>query len=358
MDFPPSCEVPRGTDPRLHPFLEATSPNGVDAELTRLLELATPLVLRVVRNRPCGGAEYDADDVVSEVRTQVVACLQRLRAEGGASSLVAAPIADFENYVRTVAYNIWAETLRQQNPERTKLQNRLHYLLAKRSTQHGFALWRVDGSGTWAGFECWRDTVPTTFSGERHLRLMLDPHSAADEACGAGEWSPLNLPDLVAGLLGWLGGPLKLSELVNAVARLQGSPVSAPTLASEDADHPLTESGLVDPRPSPCDELRWKEYLTWLWQQSAQLTLPQRCAFLLHSPCLHEMEFAGLTSIRLVASALGLATECMAELWNSLPLDDLAIGRLLGAERQQVINWRKAARIRLGHEWQRWSEQG
>ena len=66
------------------------------------------------------------------------------------------------------------------------------------------------------------------------------------------------------------------------------------------------------------------------------------------------MELLGLTSVRQAATALGLTAERMAELWNQLPLDDLTIGRLQGVGRQQVINWRKAARIQLGREWQSW----
>ena len=75
---------------------------------------------------------------------------------------------------------------------------------------------------------------------------------------------------------------------------------------------------------------------------------------MLHSHCLHEMEFAGVTSIRKAATRLELAAEHMAGLWPALPLDDLRIGDMMGVGRQQVINWRKAARLRLGREWQRW----
>ena len=338
-------------DPRLHPFLEAVTRTDADAELTRLMELATPSILSVVRHRAYGGKECEAEDVVSEARTQIVGCLQRMREDGGRSPR-GASIADFETYVRTMAYNIWAETLRRENPERSKLQNRLHYLLAKRSTQYGFGLWMTDDGGPWAGFECWRGTIPETFSSERHLRLLTAAQAAATDACGAVDWSSLNLPDLVAALLSWLGGPLKLSDLVNAVLRLQKVTAPVEVLAPDEADF-----ALVDPDFSPSEALRWKEYLSWLWQQTAQLTLPQRCAFWLHSHCLHELEFAGLASVRQAASALGLAAERMAELWNALPIDDLTIGGLLGVDRQQVINWRKAARIRLGRAWQAWSNQ-
>jgi len=42
-----------------------------------------------------------------------------------------------------------------------------------------------------------------------------------------------------------------------------------------------------------------------------------------------------------------MTIEALAELWNSLPLDDHAIAARLGITRQQVINLRRAARERL-----------
>ena len=46
-------------------------------------------------------------------------------------------------------------------------------------------------------------------------------------------------------------------------------------------------------------------------------------------------------------TALALAAEQFAELYNRLPLDDATIAQRLGITRQQVINLRKAARDRL-----------
>ena len=105
--------------------------------------------------------------------------------------------------------------------------------------------------------------------------------------------------------------------------------------------------GLPDARePSPHDALRWKEYLLWLLRASAALTVRQRSAFLLHSTCLREMELIGLAGVRRTAALLEIPAERMAELWGALPLDDRAIGALLGLENQQVINLRK---VRAGY---------
>ena len=348
------CAVPHGTDLRLQPFLEAPSTKAADLELARLMELATPWIVRAVRHRSRHGTDPDLADAASEARAQVIACLQRLRSDGGAPPEKRLPITDFETYVGALARNTWADAMRARDPQRAKLRNRLHYLLERRTTQHGFALWADAEHGQWAGFASWRGQFAAPSSGARHHQLLTNPRAAAADAFGAGGWSMLNLPDLVAGLFSWLGGPLKLADLTDAVLRLQDAPVPLAVLEKENADDEWTAPGPVDPQPSPCDELRWREYLTWLWQQTAALTLVHRRAFLLHSHCLHEMEFAGVISVRKAAAGLELAAEHMAELWTALPLDDLVIGGLLGVGRQQVINWRKAARLRLGREWRQW----
>jgi hypothetical protein len=48
-----------------------------------------------------------------------------------------------------------------------------------------------------------------------------------------------------------------------------------------------------------------------------------------------------------LAVALEMPPKVLAQLWNDLPLDDLAIASRLGLTRQQVINLRKSARARL-----------
>jgi hypothetical protein len=42
-----------------------------------------------------------------------------------------------------------------------------------------------------------------------------------------------------------------------------------------------------------------------------------------------------------------MTDEELTEIWNALPLDDVAIAAHLGVTRQQVINLRKSARERL-----------
>ena len=85
MNSHPPCVVPRGTDPRLQPFLAARSVDVVEAELTRVLEWVHPLIVRVVRHRcrQVEGPEWE--DAVSEARYEILVSLQRRRQDGGVS---------------------------------------------------------------------------------------------------------------------------------------------------------------------------------------------------------------------------------------------------------------------------------
>ena len=48
-----------------------------------------------------------------------------------------------------------------------------------------------------------------------------------------------------------------------------------------------------------------------------------------------------------MAVVLAISEEELARIWNRMPLDDLAIAARLELTRQQVINLRQSARVRL-----------
>lgn len=105
---------------------------------------------------------------------------------------------------------------------------------------------------------------------------------------------------------------------------------------------------------SPIDALKWQDYLRWLVTALGPLSVPQRTAFLLHSDVTIELDSAGIASLRQIAALLGIDAAELAEIWKSIPLDDLTIAGRLGLQRQQVINLRRAARDRLGAAWKEW----
>ena len=352
------CQAgPTVADLCLRGYLDASSQEDADRELASLLEQAAPLITGCLGRRVRDARHADVEDAVSEARTQLVLRLQRLRGgerrQGDLSTKPRAPISDFGAYVVTVAYTAWAGTVRRRHPARAMLLNRLRYLLEGRTNQRGFALWNGPGGELWAGFEAWRERSPEAGAQARQGRLAADPLAVAAEVFGVRGWESLPLPELVSRLFAWLGGPLRLRDLTDVVAECHGIAGNRAEPLLIDAPEEACVLGVQAAEPSPHDALRWKEYLGWLIQEAARLTLRQRSAFLLHSSCLLDMELLGMMGIRQAARLLELPPEQMAEHWTALPLEDRVIGAILQAETQQVINLRKVARGILGRAWQR-----
>jgi DNA-directed RNA polymerase specialized sigma24 family protein len=330
-------------DPLLVPFVAAATQAEANDTLGRLLHLeAEPVIARVLRAK-LGSKTAEAADLTSAARAELIARLLALRRGEDAPA-----ISNFRGYVAAVAYNVWAQHLRLERPARAMLLNRLRYLLENRTARHGFGMWDGTAGERWCGFEQWRTASVTDVSIERAHRLAANPMTAAREALGLQDWSGMNLADLVARLFTWLGGPIELRKLAGVLSELLE--ISDEKASFEDE----TSGAMAHPGPSPDDELKWQDYLRWLWNELTTLSLPQRSAFLLHSEVTPELDFRGVASVRQIAAALEIAAEEFARLWPSLPLNDLLIAALLHLQRQQVINLRRVARDRLGAAWEKW----
>ncbi len=341
-DSRPHCE---GSDALFSPYLDARSPAERDRQLALLLtDAADPIIAAIVHTRQARGGDSappssEADDIASEVREHLIRQITALH-EGTRE-----PIRDFRNYVASATFAAWAESLRARHPQRALLLKRLRYLLENRTARKGFALWADGGGARWCGLASSAGR-PGKVSPKLQW-LLVDPVAAVGDALGGMTAAGFGLSDLVVRILGWLGDPIELRDLTNALAELPG-------VAQAQATAPSDSHRALDPRPSPADELIWKEYLAWLWREIGTLSERQRRAFLLHADLLREMDSLGLASIRATAAALGLEPNELAELWNRLPLDDLAIAQMLGCTRQQVINLRRVARDRLAVAWREW----
>lgn len=331
-------------DPLLALYLAAPSQDAAAAPLAALVSLhAAPIIDEILqaKRRRTQGHDVDVADVASAAREYLLRQLALLR-----SGERETPLRDFRAYVATVTYSAWAEALRARHPQRALLLNRIRYLLENRTTQSGFAIWSDAGGAQWCGFRDWRGRTGGA-TPKRHW-LLVDPAAAARDAFARQDPSALILPALISQLFRWLGGPIELRDLTSVVAELTG--VTGSSAAAPDDD-----LRRIDPGHSPAEELVWKEYLRWLWREIGVLSERQRRAFLLHSDVLPEFELAGVASIRALAGPLNFQPNELAELWNSLPLDDLAIAKMLDCTRQQVINLRRVARDKLGEAWRIWS---
>ena len=329
------------SDPLLQPYLEASAERDAAAPLAALFALqAEPIIEQILRvKRARSGQPNDVADVASAAREYLVRQLGLLRA--GARE----PIRDFRGYVASVTYSAWAEYLRERHPQRAMLLNRLRYLLENRTAQKGFALWDDAEGQKWCGFSSWRERMGG--ASPKLQWLLVDPAAAVADALPGANPAAMILPELVAGLLRWLGGPIELRDLTTALAEVSGfaRTESRPTDEAE-----------IDPRNSPAEELIWKEYLRWLWQEIATLSERQRRAFLLHAEVVRDFDSLGIASLRAIAASLQLKANELAEIWNRIPLDDLTIAKMLDCSRQQVINLRRVARDKLGAAWRQWRD--
>jgi hypothetical protein len=340
-----SASPGNGSDPLLAPYLAASSSAGIDTQLAQLITLhADPLIDVILRTRLArsGGSadgSSNEEDIASAAREHLIGQLTALHQEARE------PIRDFRAYIASTTYAAWAESLRARHPSRALFLNRLRYLLEGRSPQRGFALWKDADGVKWCGLAPWtgRPGGPSP----KLQWLLVDADAAVGEALGGLDPAQLVLPELIARIFRWLGGPIELRDLTTALAEVPGV-AGTPAHATGDA------CAAFDPRQSPAEDLIWKEYLGWLWSEIGTLSDRQRRAFLLHSEILREFELLGIASIRSVALALGLAAVELAELWNRLPLDDLTTASMLQCTRQQVINLRRVARDKLGEAWRVW----
>ncbi|MBV8899435.1 MAG: hypothetical protein JOY92_04905 [Verrucomicrobia bacterium] len=343
-------------DPALVPFCNAPTSAQADQILERLIEEhAGPLIRKVLNAKfarfpSSTDTKWDYEDVYSSARSGLIRRLLRLRSEPGAGGL-----ANFAAYVAKTAYDAWNDYTYARHPRLTKVRHRLQYLLQNRTSQKGFAIWEGSDGQLWCGFAAWERCEPDIAERNlRHALLAEDAVTATAAAFAQVDPKRLTLPEVTAGLLRWLGGPVELHTLASVIAELLDIGDLAPA-ALDAKDRQLRLSALVDPRPLPSDAAKWREYLAWLAAEVAQLPLRQRTAFLLHSSATRDFELCGVLSIRQLAALLEQPTGQIAAFWNDLPLDDLTIAGLLGLERQQVINLRSVARATLGRRWKDWS---
>jgi len=309
-----------GNDALLARFLRTRGDDDRDGAIEELFGIADPIIATVLaRSRSASLRADDAEDIAAAVRLRLLRRLDEV-AQSEAES-----IARFREYVATLTFNAVHDHFRRRFPERARLKDRLRYLLAHDSR---LAIWTVDARML-TGLRAWSGAAA--------------PGNAPAIAANAVMRDAKHPADALAAIFRAAGGPLTLDELVTLTAELWHVTDAAPAQEREVAS-------AADP---PLARMEMRQTLERLWKQIAILPARQRAALLLH---LRDGEggsgvavfvFLGIATFDAIASALDFTPERLAELWNTLPLDDLAIGALLGATRQQVINLRKAARERL-----------
>lgn len=304
-----------------------------DADAERLLgsildELARPVVSRIVSSvcrGPVAGAE--GEDLVAETLTDLLQRLRELRVDPSRA------IRDLRGYIATCAYNRCHARLRERHPARNRLRNQLQYLCGQHAR---LASWRTAQGLTVCGLREWAGREPVNAARAERIRLVARADPAAENRA--------QLVTLVPAVLHEASGPLDLDTLVDTVARLIN--LEQPRVEVPLESIPLNELGA-----DTALELRGS--LRELWDDVRQLAPKQRAALLLNlrdahgRECLSLLPLTRTATIAEIAAAVEIPPERFAELWNELPLSDVAIAELLHATARQVIKLRRLARERL-----------
>jgi DNA-directed RNA polymerase specialized sigma24 family protein len=337
--------VPGEADPLLAPFLAATEHDAARDRLGELLEAHASSLVRAVLRGQLAAARMsqgeDPEDVHAAVLLRLAEHLWSLRADPSS-----APIGDFKAYVATVAHNASHAFLRRRYPERTRLRNRVRYVLGHHPA---LALWEGTGRGWVGGLSAWRGRPAPPESAEA-LRSLRGRVSGA----------ALPFPDLVLSLVRRVEMPCALDDLVAVLADVLGVSDSA---GREEAGglEGVPQDRVVDAEPTPDQTAERRDHLGSLWAEIRQLPARQRAALLLNlrdaggADMIALFPATGTASQAELARALDMEPAELEEVWHELPKDDDWIAARLGATRRQVINFRKCARERLAR---RMSRQG
>lgn len=326
-------------------FIQESDDEKADLCLTHLIEEhAAPIVREIlgaslrIHFDGAGSSKQDAGDLFNDIVVNLVSRLRQIKLNPAQAG-----IADFRSYVAGTAYNACNLYLRQKFPRRSRLKNRLRYLLSHHA---GFALWPTEDSGMICGWVQWQGQTSYTSTGVLE-KIRQDTGEWVREVnltsvgCARGE-----LTNLLQAVFQWCGSPVKLDDLVNVVAEI--------CREKDLPDEPIeTVMNVAAPVLGFETTLELQRNLKTLWGEICQLPSRQRVALLLNFRDSHGQELVSLlpytraATIEQISQSLDIPLEEFLKLWNDLPLDDLAIAELLGATRQQVINLRKCARERL-----------
>lgn len=284
----------------------------------------------------------DLEDLTNEIVLQLIDRLLALRR--GKGNLV----ENFSSYVAVTTHNAFNAYLRQKYPERSRLKDKLRYLL----THHEqFALWQSQSQGWMCGFSLWQGRQPS----DRAFLRLREVQSDQSWLCGGqysvGNGTPGDVLRFVKAVFEFIGEPIPFNSLVDIASDAFGVKIRMVPLDSSHSQYGSTSNTTADMDGSEREEQR--RYLRQVWEEISRLPLPQRTALLLN---LRNDTGANITDLlsctrvitmREMAEALAMPIEELCQLWNRLPLSDAEIALRLGMMTQQMATLRQSARRRL-----------
>ncbi len=342
MDTPVKEATTSNTD-LLTDFLKAEGSGDAEAALEVLFaNVVVPSVKNTIKHKmnvslaadDTSARNLDALELVSDVEAELLRKFRSLRGERSGES-----ITNPEAYSRAVATNAFRQHLRDKYPQRRRLRNKIRYIFRNKQ---GYALWQTADGGYVCGIEEWKNANRSPIK----IGFATQFHTLIESPGWDSSYADDNRRILIVlkELLLLADAPIGLNQTVNVVADVLGLADAFEVEVSDDVA--LAGRGLEDRLFD-----RWS--LDEFWQAIVKLPVRHRTALLLNlrgehgENILSFLPVLRIVTIRKIAESLEIAPEELAEIWNSLPLDDQAIGERLGITRQQVINLRQSARVNL-----------
>lgn len=328
-------------------FVRSFDKDEQERALSALLtDYAQPVAAKIIRYKTRGAID-DGEEIGSEVMVQLVARLQRLKADAGNNN-----IEDFDSYVAVTAYNACDRYLSRKYPNRRRLKNGLRYLLAHRE---GFAVWQDECGHAVGGFRRWQFQVENQSSDAKIESLREDARAFSRDVKPEKSWSEQkNAYELLTAIFNWTNQPVELDLLTSVCAEwwnVTDETIALDAPKANGDERPTMQ--IADSRPDVYTENERRWFLQKLWNEITELPVRQRAAVLLNLKdeagrgVIDLWLVVGIATVEKIAAALEMTTKKFAEIWNQLPLEDNRIAEILGLTRQQVINLRKSARERL-----------
>jgi DNA-directed RNA polymerase specialized sigma24 family protein len=352
-------------DPLLLPFLRATGEAEAQLQLERLISLATPMIKKVVSR------SHHPEDAFQETAQRLIEKLRAFKLDSGDKA-----ISNYFHYVNVIASHVAKGQLRERRRGRRSLVDALRYAL-KGSLQ--FDVWEDVNQEKLCGLAAWRRQAVNVTRSPRLSQLLDHPDAFGEVVPTTRNIRSMDYAEMLAEIFRWVDHPIKYDDLVKIVCdmRLVENFVPIAEADGDEQGRPLSER-LVDAAPRPDEVAEWNEFLERLWGEIVQLPRLQRMAYLLNFTSgdgqLELFWNHGVVGIPGIGAALQLTEdqfitiwselglsgeerrrveaaagydEKFALLWMYLPLTDGIIAKIIGAERQKVINLRKAASDRL-----------
>ena len=311
------------------------------AEIRPLIEKIVAANLRNLLGSPSHFSQLqDLPDVRQEVIIRLLTYLRTAREKAESNN-----IKDLNAYVATVSYNCCYEYKQRKYPQRFRLKKKLQYLF----THHAaLGIWQDEAQEWFGGLREWggdlkhwkiqsphrtqqllNDQLPQSLQHVHYPTLKRNP--AAGQLVELFNWSQefIQLGDLVTIIQKWWN---LSDETVQLEEDFPGQPFEVLKI----------ESALENGKKQKA-----------VWSEITLLPLAQRKALLLNLRDSVDRELVTLlpaleiASLRDIAATLEITPENLAQVWNTLPLNDQQIAAEMGLERRQVINLRRSARERL-----------